>query len=60
METREVYPSEKRAQFINVKDALGNEYICPAEALRTAGHATAEELKSCIDESRVSQPFAGG
>jgi hypothetical protein len=56
----EVYPSEKRTQFTEVKDKLGNEYLCQTDALKNPGQITEEELKNCIDESRIPQPYAGG
>jgi len=60
MEPLDVYPSEKRTQFIRVKDTAGNEYICAADALKDPKKATMEELRDCIDESKTPQPFAGG
>ena len=60
MESRDVYPSEKRTQFKRVKDGAGNEYICAADVLKDARQATRQELLNCIDESKTPQPFAGG
>jgi len=56
----DVYPSEKRTQFIRVKDATGNEYICASDALKDPAKATREDLLGCVDESKTPQPFAGG
>ena len=59
METRDVYPSEKRTQFSRVKDTEGDDYLCSAEDLKRPGRATEDELKNCINESKIPHPFAG-
>lgn len=59
MEPLEVYSSDKRTQLIEVRDKSGNAFICDAGELKDPKHATAEELRNCIDESRVPQPYGG-
>ncbi|MBN1656592.1 MAG: hypothetical protein JXA30_22665 [Deltaproteobacteria bacterium] len=46
--------------FIVVKDASGEEYICPQSALKRKSEATAEELKKCIPESQTGGGAAIG
>ncbi len=55
----EVYPSDKRTQLIEVRDKEGNAYICDADFLKNPKQATKQELKNCLDESRVPQPYGG-
>jgi hypothetical protein len=55
----DVYPSKKRTQLIEVRDKEGNAYICDADALKNPKQVTRKELKNCIDESRVPQPYGG-
>ncbi len=40
---------EHSKNYVWVKDASGNEYLCPVDALRKPEDATDAELKSCID-----------
>jgi hypothetical protein len=42
-------PPGKR--FVRVKDAAGNEFICPLDALKDPKHATEEELANCVDDA---------
>jgi hypothetical protein len=44
---------DKPTQHVWVKDRAGNEFICPAEALKDPKHATKEELKNCVDDARI-------
>jgi len=39
--------------FIVVKDASGEEYICPQSALKKKSEATGEELKKCVPDSQT-------
>ena len=39
--------------FIVVKDASGEEYICPQSALKKKSEATEEELKKCVPDSQT-------
>lgn len=49
-----------RTPFVWVKDKAGNEFICPAEALKDPKSASKEELKNCIDDATSPHPHAGG
>ncbi|MBI5251324.1 MAG: hypothetical protein HY912_17685 [Desulfomonile tiedjei] len=40
---------DKRKPYVWVRDAAGNEFLCPADALKSPNDAPKEELKSCID-----------
>lgn len=51
---------EKRLQHVWVKDRAGNEYVCPADALKDPNNATEEELRNCVDDASAPQAFAGG
>jgi hypothetical protein len=53
------YP-KKRMQHVWVKDRAGNEYVCPADALKDPNHVADEELRYCIDDASVPQASAGG
>ncbi len=35
--------------YVWVKDSGGNEFLCPADALKKPEEATEAELKDCID-----------
>ena len=43
----------RKESYILVKDAKGNEFICPQSALKKKSEATAEELKNCVREDRT-------
>jgi hypothetical protein len=60
MEKYDVYPSNKRTQFTQVKDKNGNEFLCATDALKDPKKVSNAELKNCIDSSTVLQPSAGG
>ena len=60
MEARDVYPSDRRMQFVEVSDASGNIYVCEVSSLKETGRSTKEEFRNCINSSAVPQPFAGG
>ena len=54
MKTDDVLTSpEKPTQHVWVKDKAGNEYICPADALKDPKHATKQELENCVDDARI-------
>jgi hypothetical protein len=40
---------DKRKNYVWVKDARGNEFLCPADALRDPKDATEEVLEDCVD-----------
>ena len=56
----EVTTPTKRTQFVWVKDKAGNEYVCNAEYLKDPKKVSEDDLKNCIDDASVAQPFAGG
>lgn len=39
----------KTKSYVWVKDSAGNEFLCPADALKDPKESTKEELESCID-----------
>lgn len=43
----------RRESYIVVKDASGEEYICPKSVLKRKKDLTPEELKECIPESQT-------
>jgi hypothetical protein len=43
--------TEAGKRFVRVKDAAGNEFICPLDALKDPKHATEEELANCVDDA---------
>jgi hypothetical protein len=45
--------AEAGKRFVRVKDAAGNEFICPLDALKDPKHATEEELANCVDDATV-------
>jgi hypothetical protein len=40
---------ERSKNYVWVKDVAGNEFLCPADALKKPEDATKAELKNCID-----------
>ncbi len=49
-----------RTQFVWVKDKAGNEFVCEIGALKDPKNVSPDELKSCVDDAKSPQPFAGG
>ncbi len=43
----------RKESFIIVKNANGDEFICPQSALKKKSEATEEELKNCISEAET-------
>lgn len=41
--------------YVRVKDAAGNDFICPLDALKKASLATEEELDNCVDDATVKR-----
>lgn len=41
------------SSFVWVKDRAGNEFICPAHALKDPKHASRDELSNCIDDAKT-------
>ena len=56
----DVITSQKRTQFVWVKDKAGNEYVCNVEYLKDPKNVSEEDLKNCVDDASVAQPHAGG
>ena len=52
-ETKMVEWTEAGKRFVRVKDAAGNEFICPLDALKDPKHATDEELANCVDDATL-------
>jgi hypothetical protein len=46
---------EKRDVWVRVKDEVGNEFICPLNALKDRQSATDEELDHCVDDAVVGR-----
>ena len=42
---------ESSSSFVWVKDRAGNEFICPANALKDPRKASRDELSNCIDDA---------
>ena len=58
--TEEYATPTKRTQFVWVKDRAGNEYVCNVEYLKDPKNVSEDELRNCVDDASVHQPFAGG
>ena len=58
--SEEISTPTKRTQFVWVKDKAGNEYVCNAEYLKDPKNISEEDLKNCVDDASVAQPYAGG
>jgi hypothetical protein len=43
----------RKESYIVVKDASGEEYICPKSVLKKKKDLTPEELKQCVPESQT-------
>ncbi len=50
---------EKKKTFVWVTDRSGNEYLCPADALKDPQKATREELEDCINVENL-KPYLEG
>jgi hypothetical protein len=50
--------TERGKPFVKVKDAAGNDWLCPLEALMDPKDASEEELNSCVDDATVGR-YAG-
>jgi alkaline phosphatase len=46
---------EGKNVYVRVKDGVGNEYLCPLEALKDTKEATEEELDNCVDDATVGR-----
>lgn len=43
----------RKENYVVVKDARGEEYLCPQSALKKKSEASEEELKNCVPESQT-------
>jgi hypothetical protein len=50
--------TKRRENFVRVKDAAGNDWLCPLDALKDPKDASEEELNSCVDDATVGR-YAG-
>jgi hypothetical protein len=52
--------SESKGQqvYVKVKDAAGNEFVCPIDALRDIKDVPEEVLDDCVDDATVGR-YAG-
>jgi len=50
--------TERGKSFVRVKDAAGNDWICPIDALKDPKDASDEMLNSCVDDATVGR-YAG-
>lgn len=41
------------SSFVWVKDRAGNEFICPAQALKDPKKASHDELSNCMDDAKA-------
>lgn len=41
--------------YVRVKDAAGNEFFCPLEALKEPQEMSAEEMENCVDDATVKR-----
>jgi hypothetical protein len=46
-------PHEKK--YIRLKDKVGNEFLCPLDALKSIEEATEEELAECVEGDVVGR-----
>lgn len=50
--------AERGKRFFKVKDAAGNEWLCPYDALKNVKDATQAELDECVEKDVVTR-YAG-
>jgi hypothetical protein len=41
--------------YVKVKDAAGNEFVCPIDALKNLNEVTEEVLDNCVDDATVGR-----
>lgn len=46
---------DEKVKYLKVKDAAGNEYLCPLDALKSLDKATDEELSNCVEADVVGR-----
>lgn len=42
-------PKERGKKFVKVKDATGQIWLCPVDALKKASEVGPEELENCVE-----------
>jgi hypothetical protein len=45
----------KKETYVKVTDGVGNEFICPIDALKDRASASEEELENCVDDGVVGR-----
>jgi len=50
--------TDRGKPFVRVKDAAGNDWLCPLDALMDPKDAGEEELNNCVDDATVGR-YAG-
>jgi len=41
--------------YVRVRDAAGNEFVCPLDALREPQELSEEEMEDCVDDATVKR-----
>jgi hypothetical protein len=49
---------DRREVFVRVRDANGDEFVCPLKSLRNPKDLSPEELDNCVDSATVNR-YAG-
>jgi hypothetical protein len=49
---------DRKEVFVRVRDANGEEFVCPLKALRNPKDLSPEELDNCVDSATVNR-YAG-
>jgi hypothetical protein len=44
--------------YVKVKDAAGNQFVCPIDALKNVKEVSQEVLDNCVDDATVGR-YAG-
>ncbi|MBN1105085.1 MAG: hypothetical protein JXL84_16850 [Deltaproteobacteria bacterium] len=47
-----------KPKYVKLKDGVGNEFLCPLNAIKSIEDATDEELAECVEEAVVGR-YAG-
>ena len=50
--------SEKTNRYVRVKDRVGNDFLCPIDALINPEDASEQDLENCVDDATVGR-YAG-
>jgi phosphoribosylaminoimidazole (AIR) synthetase len=49
---------KKKPVYVRVKDGVGNQFLCPIDALKDIKKATVDEIENCVDDAVVGR-YAG-